>query len=920
MAAGQQKRRLNAVNLASCNIPEQHRGKKRKDLDLSPSILSFNPHISLEWKGKQKRAVARKDQVAISWRDLSPFIDGGQQSYSHARLADVFTVPHEIFELDNLQGLLSCQAWKMCLSASERKLLSQFLPKGIDVDQLLQSLFDGENFHFGNSFLEWGSLLCSGNLHPDAVIQRELIFKDNRKGYYSELQKYHNVMLEELQILKETWINSRDPANFQKLLRCRRNNTEYNISSHADESAPLSLRENVGVTTDSGSSIGDDINDIWEERQEDSQERLTKPKVRRGVSISINKNVDNNLEEDDKEIIRSQQIVKKLKLTSGSVKFKSLNRVLGDTKKLEDQPCGALEEDGDKKLHNHWLQIACTDIMAAFASHVERQSQISELKALLGQEIADKRRLVITQDGEKESGSSKQEEQDNASEDEDSDVAIENYEEDESSPSTGDNQALEHVPSFNSREEPDTASEEMEEDVNNSNDIGIEKNEAVSPPTLRQSLVRIPSLNGHEHELVFEETVEDVNKTDEMMLESCERDAAESSVMCMTTDQRTEEEPCTAPGMSKFLEDAESAEDMVHAGGSTEDVWSTVNMAGGTYYDEGHDYSTVNKLRIRNQTVEEQPARMINLEEDILRDGDEDAGLCGPDDNVGSAVQANNGPSFFDTYEDVGPGQIISKPVLLKAQQSYSGHHVGEMKQQELPFTMGAGNSSDGFHFSQHLHEQRQQLLDERQAGEKELHPLHLMQNMYGYADKQPTRQVFTPTTNSIDWETDSARVLPFQPSAAGEMLDHHWGSYGGRTHSNWSALDVPLSSQGHCPGDGTAADGSLFGFVRQLNGFARSPYDTVGSHQYVGPSAYAGGAAPQGDEMQCQGHSAQFAYLNQQYGYMHPHQDATRHRPNGSMAWMNMPLAAGVNAEMMHQSSIMHDSLGKPFLGSWNQ
>ncbi|CAN6470551.1 unnamed protein product [Victoria cruziana] len=888
MAAGQQKRRLNAVNLASCNKPEQHREKKRKDLELSPSILSLNPHISLEWKENQKRAVAKKDQVAISWRNLSPFIDGGQQSHSHSRLADVFTVPDEIFELDNLQGLLSYQTWKMCLTASERKHLSQFLPKGMDVDLLLQSLLDGENLHFGNPLVEWGSLLCSGNVHPDAVTQREVNFKAGRKAYYSELQKYHNVMLEELQILKERWINSRGPANFQKLLRCGRKNADYNLSSHANESAPLSPRENVGVTTDSGSSIGDD--DFWEDGLEDSQERLSKPKVQRGVSISTSKKWDNNLEKDDKQIIRSQQMVKKLKLTGGSVKFKSLNRVLGDTKKLDKQPYGVLDEEDDKKLHDHWLQIAGTDINAAYVSHVERQSQIREFKVLLGQEIADKQGLVSTQEGEREreSGSSMQEEEENPLEAGDSDVAVQDYEQDESSPA-GDDQTSEHVSSFNSREEPDAASEEME-DVDNSNDIGLEKNETVSHATLHHSLVRIPSLNGHEHGLVFEESMEGVNMTNEMMVENCERDASETSVMCMTTDQRTEEKPCTAPGR--------------------------------TYYDEDHDYSTMNKLTMGHQTVEEQPARMINLEEDILRDEDEDAaGLCRPDDNVGSSVQANNRSSFFGAYEDDGPGQVISKPVLLKGQHSYSGQHVGEMKQQQLPFTMGAGNSSDGFHFSQHLHEQqRHQLLDGRQAGEKELHRLHLMQNMYGYSDKQPTREIFTPTTSSVDWETDPARVLPFQPSAAGEMLDHHWSSYGSRAHSNWSGLDIPLSSHGHCPGDGNAADGSLFGLVRQLNGLARLPYDAVGAHQYVGPSGYAGGAALQGDEMQCQGHSAQFAYLNQQYGYMHPHQDATRHKPNGSLGWMNVPLAAGVNAEMLHQSSMMHDSVGKPFLGSWNQ
>lgn len=47
------------------------------------------------------------------------------------------------------------QVWRSCLSDGERDYLQQFLPEGIDVEQVVQQLLGGENFHFGNLFLDW---------------------------------------------------------------------------------------------------------------------------------------------------------------------------------------------------------------------------------------------------------------------------------------------------------------------------------------------------------------------------------------------------------------------------------------------------------------------------------------------------------------------------------------------------------------------------------------------------------------------------------------------------------------------------------------------------------------------------------------------------------------------------------------------
>lgn len=99
MAAGQQKKRL-----TSSNIHEQFKGKKKRQ-DSSDCILNLRCHIDLEWDDIQRRVVAKKEQVGLSWTDIAPFLD--TFSLSHNGLADIIAVPHEIFSLDNLMNVLS---------------------------------------------------------------------------------------------------------------------------------------------------------------------------------------------------------------------------------------------------------------------------------------------------------------------------------------------------------------------------------------------------------------------------------------------------------------------------------------------------------------------------------------------------------------------------------------------------------------------------------------------------------------------------------------------------------------------------------------------------------------------------------------------------------------------------------------------
>lgn len=112
MAADQRKKkRVNAASLAGCTSREKYR-LNRKNLRVQHHGLNMRPNISLEWDSRKKSVVSRKEQIGFSKRHLIPFIEPG--SRGHNILADVVPIPPEIFELDNLSGVLSYEVTYNC--------------------------------------------------------------------------------------------------------------------------------------------------------------------------------------------------------------------------------------------------------------------------------------------------------------------------------------------------------------------------------------------------------------------------------------------------------------------------------------------------------------------------------------------------------------------------------------------------------------------------------------------------------------------------------------------------------------------------------------------------------------------------------------------------------------------------------------
>ncbi|XP_008797118.2 uncharacterized protein LOC103712385 isoform X1 [Phoenix dactylifera] len=422
MAAGQQKKRL-----ASSNLREQYRGKKKKMLDSSDYVLNLRSHVDLEWNDSLKRAVAKREQIGIKWMDMAPFVDSIPKS--HSGLADVVSVPQEIFSLENLTEVLSYEVWATCLSESERKFLTQFLPSGTGAEQIVHSLLKGENHHFGNPYLKWqvmlinsqrSSSLCSGNLHPDAVLRTERQLRDNRRAYYYEINKYHTGMLEVLQKWKDRCLSCEDP---ERLWR-------EGFTKHKQGSL-TAFAEKTKVPN------------------------IAKKEIRHKICI---RNGDADKYMSFIKVSRTQhQLVKNIKHSGDGIQSKSLNRVLGDIKSFDVQPFETYEEEEKKKLHDHWLQVANKDLPSAFEVHRNKKLLRDQWMKSLEQELVEKKKLIMDKDEKTENlETSTQELVGNGDYEREASPYVADQDDADSPHNSTHDHHLERLPSLNSHLEPST--------------------------------------------------------------------------------------------------------------------------------------------------------------------------------------------------------------------------------------------------------------------------------------------------------------------------------------------------------------------------------------------------------------------------------------------------------------------------------
>ncbi|CAN6166085.1 unnamed protein product [Urochloa humidicola] len=341
MSAGKQKKRQ--INYANS---EQYRSGKKTKSDSSNCLVSLKPHIGLKWDQYLRRVVPEKEQVGILWSDLAPFIENQEHC---SGLADVTYVPPETFSLESLRGVLSYEVWSTCLTESERKFLKQFLPSETDSEEYVRLLLTGKNHHFGNPFLSWSSSLCNGDVHPDALLNKEKHIKKDEKAYRINLLNYHSNMVDTLKKWRKRWLSCGDVEN------------------------------------------------LFSDNSGNQKQVVMQPKTAKGgMPMKVAPRVDVSKFMSYIKVSRTQlNHIKRLKQSGDGIQTKHVSRVIGGLDKSHVKPYGALLEDEQRRLREHWLNMSCNDLPAAFEVLKDRKVQMEKSRKLLILELKEKNVSVL---------------------------------------------------------------------------------------------------------------------------------------------------------------------------------------------------------------------------------------------------------------------------------------------------------------------------------------------------------------------------------------------------------------------------------------------------------------------------------------------------------------------------------------------
>ncbi|KAG8385031.1 hypothetical protein BUALT_Bualt04G0180600 [Buddleja alternifolia] len=925
MAADQRKKWVNAASLVSCTSHEQFR-VKRKKLELPQHGLNMRPNISLEWDNKKKGVVSKREQIGISRRHLIPFIEPGP--HRHDVLADVFSVPQEVFELENLSEVLAYEVWQNHLSEKERSFLSELLPREAEPDAVVRELLAGDNMHFGNPFLKWqvllclqliwaineGASLCFGELHPDSVLHGEQSLKAGKNVYYSDLQKYHNDMIENLQMWKEKWSSCKDPEVdiLQNLWRSRKHaeknipplqtrfyDTEENLVATPEscswansEKAYSSDNQNLGILHGESQKRKGFLNKI-------SDISSVGPKV-----VAVSKKGENvhkrNIQRGDGAKYMSyikvskkqhERVKSSMKNAGNSIQPRSLNNVLGSIDALNVQPFERFEEEERKKLHEYWVKLATKDISEGFTNWKKRQLKRQQLLRSLGAEIEQKlEQEETTQDEEKEGSADKLTEVSSDSEQEIlPSVTIEGAERDKSGDLLSEQMANEetiHEVIAEKEDEKELKSdyifeEQRHDDTETTEDEDVHDNVFIEDRNQKQiaslnnspqsTMITPPSpafLQGqHQHHQIS--SLNSNSHTNSMEMES----------HCNSASVKADENPPVVskyPGNLNHVDIPVCEGDQLPCGSG---VWAGGDVHGSYYRSSATNagYASNEELPIGHQQfIQEQPVGMLDLETDTQ---DKDAGKV-------MLHRQSEDLSFFSPYANQDRSELLQS--LFKGQSSLSYHHQ-QQRHSGLEFQPGNSVMMEAGQFSGHLREQAQPSvpLDLRQ---KRLNDVYMQESMYsGGRYGMPIN----------DWATVNSVRMPAPPLPnlnSGELGHNNW--YTGETRDGWPSF-VNHSS-------GNNSDQTLFSVLSECNELRHGAgYDSMGSteQRFIQPGNYSG--IPSSSNF--------LQHSPNPLHYLSGHEAAAAAagiKMNNHVGWMGPP----------QQNSGLQESIGKPFLRSWNQ
>lgn len=923
MAADQQLKHLSRSNLLGYTSREQRRAKKKK-LGAIQDDLNIRSSISLNWDGQRRSVVAKREQIGISRRDLASFLD--ILPHCNSKLADVFVVPQEIFELENLVDILSYSVWQSNLTEHERSMLCQFLPKGVDPDYVVQELLSGDNLFFGNPFLEWGASVCSDGCHPDKVLLREQHVKANRDMYYLSLEKYHNDMIGNVQMWKERWDRCQDPEEeiVQKIWRSKKLPGEgMQLSDHEYEENQVATPESSSLATSERAFCIDNSPSLavvaGVPKRRKGQSDSKGDNSRDGLNLVIKhkrgeKVQKHNIQHSDGtqymsyiKVSREQhrRVKSTMKHTSNSTQLRSLNSVLGNLETLHVQPFEIFEEEERQKLHFHWLQLANRDISAGLANWTKRKVEEWQLRQSLGQELEEK--LKFQEDEEKEHSHDVSPELPENREVRDSQTSLEEDEDMENSDSLLHDQTTSQVTKIeiakalkdNEEEKTDGISQEGVHDLTEP----IEDEQAVSHSPLR-NIVSISS----------------IPEGNDTKLDSCDDHVSDKAdgVPHMVSEYTTN------------LNHEDVAASQRNPRESADDVWSGISVPGPYYHSTNlsHDYVSSNEMSLSHQQViEDQHVRMINLEMGAQGTDSGRGFLHGPSDDLPfyssyhpqgqNEVQEKDAgkkelhrqpddASLFSSYAPQGRNELFD--AIFKSQDGLPYHH--QQKRAGLDFLQSDSIMMESGQFSGHIRDQVD-VSHPFEMRQKRMNDVYMGQNIEEslYSDEGRYCMPKVLPVNVQDWGAGTNRILaaPSQTQLnSGDLVGQNWFHSESQGRGSWSGLEGAVGQNRSIGGENNSEQ-SIFSVLSECSELrSGGSYDSMCSAERFmqpagGYSALGGGGIP--------------ATSNILPQTANPLNYLSRHEGSGGLRANNLGWTG-----LSHQNSGLQESMSKPYVGSWNR
>ncbi|XP_042047187.1 uncharacterized protein LOC121793053 [Salvia splendens] len=894
----------------------------------------MRPKISLEWDSRQKSVVSRKEQIGFSKRHLIPFIEPGPRG--HNVLADVVPIPSEIFDLDNLSEVLSYEVWQSHLSDNERSFLLQFLPKEVEPDVIVQELLSGDNFHFGNPCMKWSASICLGELHPDNVLNEEQSLKVAKTTYYSFLENYHTDMIENLQMWKDKWSSLKNPD--MDIMQ----NT-WSSRKHVEKTMPTSdarfygIEENHAATPDSCSWPNSEMayssenqnqgtvqresyrrRDFLKKISDSSSSGLKVMGVAHRKGEKIHRwNIQQNdgakymsyikVSKEQHELVKSS-----IKYAGNSIQPIALNNVLGSFDALNVQPFARFEEEEHKKLNEYWVKLVTRDIPLGFASWRKRQLQRRALTQALGEEIGQKVELQENNLDYEKNVSSNGVMELSGGEGEPPCDTVEEVEKEQS-----DDSLLDQNDSAESINEMATDIEDKNETRNDcifekhtSNSTEMDEDDDEPNHVIVQD--HCDSLNNSPRSTMITSSspgfLQDQHQHQQQISSLDSNPHANSMEMESHGDSGSakHEDPQIVSGYSGNMNHAEVPLSQGASLAASNDIWPVSDNHGSYYQSTASNsgYASTHVLSVGHPQLMQhgQSVQMLNLQ---TNRSDKDARkdlLHRPTDDM----------SFFSPYANQDRSELLHS--LLKGQstlpyrqvQKHSGldFHSGSDLLMETPHFSG--------HFREHVHPPPIPPMDMRQKrlNDPYVHP-NIQESVYSGSRFTSVPRQEDLAVNVHDWANVSSVRMPVAHHMNSGELGPSWyiGDNGNR--DGWHSLE-PVNGFN----SGSSSDQTLFSVLSECNELPRASYDAaavVSRERLVQPGSYSGMGGGGGILPSSSSSSSS--------NFLPASVNPLNYLSGGHESWGSIRMN---NLERMglptQQNSGIKESIGKPFLKSWNQ